>query len=125
MGLLNSFRVKPRESLLEEVLDSLTHILNTKQSFGAWEKDLGIEDFSGMNQSKKEIKKLGDTILSNIKKYERRLNVKSLQVSKFKSFSDFAFELEGELEGTERIFDIKISKKHGINVMLRSNLAES
>lgn len=113
------------KSLLEEVLDSITHILNTKPTFGAWGKDLGLEDFSGCNEAKERVKNIADSIVLNIKKYEKRLKVIDIKMSKFKGFSDFSFELQGELEGKVLVFDINISKKSGINFLLRQNFTES
>lgn len=116
MGLLNSFRIYPTKSLSEEIALSLSHLLSTKQTYGAWQKELGIADYSNCNESKAILQEIADDIAVNIRAYEKRFHLKKVNVFDFKGFNDFSFELVGDLEGRSQIFYINISNKRGINV---------
>ena len=116
IGLLNHFRNQPFKTTEEEVLHSLTCLLNTKKSFGAWQKELGLEDYSHGNNSNEILQKMAEDISTTIKTYEKRFKLESVQVSFFHSFSHFIFELNGELEREKKIFYVRITKKNGIVV---------
>lgn len=116
LGLLNAFRIQPIKTLQAEVLQSISCLLNTKQSFGAWQKELGLEDYSYAAKSAEILQKMAEDIAKTIQANEKRFKLQSVTVSYFHNASHFAFELLGELERKPQIFYIHITKNHGINV---------
>lgn len=117
MGLLNKFRNVPIGDLKQEVAESIYHLLNTKQTFGAWQKDFGLDDYSYANKGDVIIQKMMEDIFSNIKKEERRFKIEKIRVLNAGKISEVCFELEGTLNGKKQIFLINLHKNiHSVEV---------
>lgn len=119
MGFLNVFRKKPINNRRDEVIDSLRHLFSTKQSYGAWQKELGLDDYSGVNYSTKVLKQIEEDVALNIKTYEKRFMLKSVKMSSFKSYADFEVKVEGEIEGAAVVFYLHITRRKETAVSVR------
>jgi len=119
MGFLNVFRTNPITSTRDEVFDSLRHLFSTKQSYGAWQKELGLDDFSGANYSPEVLKQIEENIALNMSTYEKRLTLRELEVTSFKSYADFEVKVVGDIEGVETVFYIYITRKRETSVSIR------
>jgi predicted component of type VI protein secretion system len=116
MGLLDKFRKKPVADLAEEVLGSITHLLGTKQTFGAWQKGMGLDDYSYANASEEIINKIVDDIVYNIQNYEKRFQLSSVKATPPLNPRSLCFELEGILDGKVQIFHIYLEKNRGAKI---------
>ena len=119
MGLLNKFKKEQKKSLKVEILESLTHLLSVKESFGAWQKGLGLGDYSYSNQCRELIPKIIEDICFNITQYEKRFNLTKVTLVSSNNIMNLCFELEGMIEETPQMFYLYINK--GSNIMISTN----
>lgn len=119
MGLLDAFRKSPVRNKREEVVASLRHLLSTKQSYGAWQKELGLDDYSGANYSTDILRKIEEDVALNIAMYEKRFTVRHVEISSFKSYADFEVKVEGDIEGKDTIIYLHITRRKESNVSVR------
>jgi len=119
MGLLNAFRLKPITSIREEVIESLRNLFSTKKHYGAVPLELGLDDYSGTHFSTEVIQEIEEDIARNIKSYEKRITLKKVEVSTFKSYADFEVRIEGEIEGESVEIFAHITRKKQTNVTVR------
>ncbi|GEM_PF-2263684 len=119
MGLLNAFRTQPITNLREEVIDSLRHLFSTKQTYGAWQKELGLDDYSGSNYSPETLKQIEEDIAQNIQIYEKRIDLELVEITTFKSYADFEVKVEGKIQGEKIVFFVHITRKRETNITVR------
>jgi hypothetical protein len=119
MGLLNKFKKETQKNLKVEILESLTYLLSIKTSFGAWQKGLGLDDYSYSNQCHEMIPKIIEDICANITQYEKRFLLSKVTLVSSKSLMNLCFELEGTIEGNPQMFYLYINR--GSNIMITTN----
>ncbi len=119
MGFLNVFRTKPVHSIKDEVISSLRHLFSTKQSYGAWQRELGLDDYSGANYSSEVLRQIEEDIALNIKTYEKRITLLRVEISSFKSYADFEVKVDGDINGEEVTFYVHITRRRETDVSIR------
>ncbi len=119
MGLLNRFKKETKRNLKVEVLESLTHLLSVKESFGAWQKGLGLGDYSYSNQCNELIPKIIEDICFNITQYEKRFKLDKITLVSPENLMNLCFELEGTIEESPQMFYLYINR--GSNIMISTN----
>jgi len=120
MGLLNKFRKLETKDLAEEVVESLSNLLTLKQTFGAWQKGLGLDDYSYGNHCEEIVKKIVEDICFNIQQYEKRFKLAKVCVVSSKNPVDLCLELEGTLEGKHQAFYINFKKNKEVSIAQKS-----
>ena len=104
MGLLNKFR-KTQHSKLEEVMESLSLLLSTKQSFGSWQKGMGLTDYPYAAQEE-IVAKLMKDIRTNIERFETQIILKEIRL--FSSYQrNLCFQIDCKLE--EKLYSFYIT----------------
>ncbi len=110
MGLLNKFRKTALGNLSDEVLESIQHLLSMKQTFGAWQKGLGLDDYSYANEGEEIVNKIVKDIWNNIKNFEKRFQIKKIDLVGPFNPARLTFELHGILEGKPQNYTIQITR---------------
>jgi predicted component of type VI protein secretion system len=76
MSLLNKFRKNIKKTdLKEEIFEHICDLLNTKKTFGAIEKELGLDNYVYIGSNKEMNKKIISDIKFCLEKYESRIQV--------------------------------------------------
>lgn len=112
MGLLTKFSKLPNKDLKEEVADAIMHLLKTKQTFGAWQKGLGMDDYSDANRGEEIIQRIMEDIALNIKSQEKRFKLETIRLKGSGHLSNLCFELEGTLAGVPQSFFLYFGRAH-------------
>jgi predicted component of type VI protein secretion system len=100
MGLLNKFRKEGRKKGLEkEVADHLASLFNTKQSFGAWQKGLGLKSYCSSQSRNDVIAEIVADIKYNIDCFEKRIKLIDIQVMDNQSIFNLRFQINCQLGG--------------------------
>ncbi len=111
MGLLNKFRKKGRTSLEEEVADHLKALLNTKRSFGAWQKGFGIDNYANYHSKDEAIEAITADIAFNIENFEKR--IKLIEISESQDTSLFYYRFVIKCKIGSRFHSYYIGFKKG------------
>ena len=111
MGLLNKFRKNNKKlGYKEEILNSLTSLLNTKEGFGAWQKGLGLKNYSYVNSYTGAIKEISKDIESNILNYDKRVQIIDIEFVDTKIPLTLKFQIKCKIAGAFHSFYIGISQ---------------
>jgi len=107
MGLLNKFRKDGHKKGLEkEVAYHLSALLNTKESFGAWQKGLGLQSYCSSKSRNDIIAEIVGDIKYNIECYEKRIKLIDIQVIDSKSIFNLRLQINCQLGGRFHSFYI-------------------
>jgi predicted component of type VI protein secretion system len=107
MGLLNKFRKEGQKKGLEkEVADHLMALLNTKQTFGAWQKGLGMKSYCSSKSRSDVIAEIVADIKYNIDSFEKRIKLIEIQVIDNKSIFNLRLQINCHLGGNFHSFYI-------------------
>lgn len=109
MGLLNNFQKNTPHNLLEEVVNSLSALFNTKQNFGAWQKQLGLRDYSNAHSLHATVEEITADLQYNIKHYEPR--IKSPQIKLISTTTPLCFEISCQLQQKPQHFYIYFNQR--------------
>lgn len=100
MGLLNKFRKDgKKKDYEEEVVSNLTSLFNTKRYFGAWQRELGLQNYGNINSYKGTIKEIISDIQYNIRHYERRIELLSIESMESDTPFTLRFQIKCKLGG--------------------------
>lgn len=81
MGLLNKFRKeRNKKSFHEEVVQNLAYLLNTKATFGAWQKGMGLKSYAYNKSNLAVVNGIINDIVFNIETFEKRIKVLGIEV---------------------------------------------
>lgn len=95
MGLLNKFRKREnKRDIEEEVIENLKELLNTKQSYGAWQRGLGLKNYANINSSIRTAEEIIHDIETNILLFEKRL--KCIKISLLSNEKPLSLRLQLE-----------------------------
>ncbi|MBS0647908.1 MAG: GPW/gp25 family protein [Verrucomicrobia bacterium] len=107
MGLLNKFRKEGHKKELEkEVVHHLMALLNTKQTFGAWQKGLGMKTYCSSKSRSDVIAEIIDDVKYNIEAFEKRIKLIDIQVIDSKSIFNLRLQINCYLGGKFHSFYI-------------------
>lgn len=104
MGLINKFLKSESENLEKEIEKSIAALLRTKQGFGAWQKGLGLSDYSYAACCEELVKKLLNEIRDNIVFFEKRIEFKHILLISEMSVNPLRFRMECALGGKPLYF---------------------
>ena len=110
MGLLSKFSKLPNKDLKEDVADAIMNLLKTKQTFGAWQKGFGMDDYSYANRGEEILQNMMEDICLNIKNQEKRFKLDVIRLGGASRPTSLCFELEGTLAGVPQTFFIYFDK---------------
>ncbi len=100
MGILDRYREIARpDGEVYSIVENLRHILNNKAGFYPILTDFGITDLAATTDRKLAIRRLAEEVLANIRKYEPRLAVDSIQAKGRSPDFWLRMELRGRLNG--------------------------
>ena len=107
MGLLNQFRRKgEQKSLSEEVFESICDLLNTKISFGAYQKDLGMNAYVYLSSNNEVSKQIIQDIKTCLKKYETRISITDIRSLPSKDSLSLNFVIQCEIQKKNSSFQL-------------------
>lgn len=113
MGLLNKFRKEGKKKEYEqEVIQNLISLFNTKQSFGAWQKGLGLKSYCLGKSRNHIIEEMIADIKFNIEQFEKRIKVIEIQAINDTSIVNLSFQIKCQLGEQFHSFYIGFSS-HG------------
>ena len=98
----------------DEVTDIIKHLnrlLNTKQGFGAWQKDFGIDDYSGMQARSSAIEAIMEDIKTNIEQYEPRVSIIDIKEQPSQNVFRLCFELQCTIHSNSQRLTIFFDSK--------------
>ena len=79
MSLLNKFRKHTQKSSEEEIVEHISDLLNTKQTFEAYAPDLGLDSHFYASSNSQLIKSLMQDIKGCLEKFEKRVELQSIK----------------------------------------------
>lgn len=95
MGLLNKFRKEgSKKSMHEEVMQNVEYLLNTKATFGAWQKGMGLQSYAYNKSNLSVVNGIIDDIFYNIETYEKRIKVLGIEVIDNSSALKIRFQID-------------------------------
>ncbi|EFI34727.1 GPW/gp25 family protein [Desulfonatronospira thiodismutans ASO3-1] len=100
MGLFDKFAVGSNEKKSEElqdILQNLNSILNTKKHYGAPLGDLGMDDMNYHSSRGLLASKMAEQIKENVERYEPRLRIVSVEPTESENPLHLSFVLVCEL----------------------------
>lgn len=98
MGLLNKFRSPgKRKTLQDEVVTHLIGLFNTKQTFGAWQKGLGVRSYSSGRSRADIIEQVIQDIKYNLEKFEERIKIIEIRVMDSENVFNLRFQIKCQL----------------------------
>ena len=81
MGLLNKFRKEgSKKDYQQEIVENLTAIFNTKQTFGAWQRGLGLKSYCNGKSRNDLIEEIVLDVKTNIEQFEKRVQLIDIKV---------------------------------------------
>lgn len=99
MGLISKFCKSEKLAIEREIAQSLKALLMTKEGFGAWQKGLGLSDYSYSTCCDEMVKKLLQDIQNNIVCFERRIVFKHISLISEMHVNPLRFKIDCTLEG--------------------------
>ena len=119
MGLLNSFRTaNNRPNLLQEVVEHVSDLLNTKKTFGSYSKDLGLSDCDGSLQQ--IVKQLIEDMRRCLETFEPRIQVIDIQPSVTKKPFLLSFIIRFTLNRSAHAVHLSFQGKEDFSVRLET-----
>lgn len=109
MGLLNNFQKNTPHNLIEDVVHSLSALFNTKQNFGAWQKQLGLRDYSNAYSFQATVEEITADLQYNIQHYEPRLQ--SPQIKLISTVFPLCFEISCQLQQKPQSFYVYFNQR--------------
>jgi predicted component of type VI protein secretion system len=95
VGLLNKFRKDSRKKdYPKEVMDNLIALFNTKESYGSWQKGLGLDSYSNIFSRNDLIKAIIADITYNIEHFEKRIKLIDIQAVKDDNLLILSFQIQ-------------------------------
>lgn len=94
MGLISKFRKVGKVPLEKEVANHLRVLLNTKRSFGAWQKGFGIDNYAHYHSKEETVKAIIKDIKFNIENFEKRVLLLEIAESKDMSLFHYRFVIK-------------------------------
>lgn len=107
MGLLNKFRKDiSKKDYEKEVIDNLVALFNTKETYGAWQKGLGLKNYSHILYRNDLVKEIIADIKYNIEHFEKRVKLLDIQEIKDENPLTIRFQLRCQIGGKFHSFYI-------------------
>ena len=107
MGLLNKFREDvDKKTLEQEIYEHLTVLLNIKESFGAYQKGLGLKNYCYNKSDHTGLQKILADIMYNIQHYEKRIKLLELKAIDNSSPSNIKIQVDCKIKDQFRSFFI-------------------
>lgn len=117
MGLLNKFRKEGKKKEYEqEVIGNLISLFNTKESFGAWQKGLGLKSYCLGKSLNTIIEEMIADIKYNIEQFEKRIKVIEIQAVNSKTILNIHFQIKCKLGEKFHSFYIGFNSQNPIQV---------
>lgn len=117
MAFLDKFRTKDiATDLHSDICNSLQKLLNTKRSYGSWQDNMGLDDYSYAPCCQEILTTLMHDIFYNIKHFEKRLQQPRLELLDSYNALWACFTLYSAVEGKPELFYILFNKKSTIEV---------
>ena len=112
MGLLAKFRKEGKISLEKEVADHLSALFNTKQSFGAWQKGLGMRNYCSGKSRTDIIEDIVADIRYNIVNFEKRVKLIEILAIDDKETWNLRFQIKCQLGARFHSYYIGFKQSH-------------
>jgi predicted component of type VI protein secretion system len=107
MGLFNQFRKKgSQKTLPEEIFESICDLLNTKISFGAYQKDLGVNVYVYLSSNNEISKQIIQDIKNCLTKYENRIQITHIKSVPNKDSFSLNFVIQCEIQKNPYSFQL-------------------
>lgn len=79
MGLLDKFRTHShKKNIKEEIIEHINDLLNTKKTFGTYQKDFGLDNYVYISSNKQINKQIVQDIKECLKKFEKRIKIEDV-----------------------------------------------
>ncbi len=99
MSFFNKFRKQGlQKTLSEDIFESVCDLLNTKISFGAYQKDLGMNVYIYLSSNNEISKQIIHDISTCLKKYETRIAITNIKSMPSRDALSLAFMIECNIQ---------------------------
>lgn len=107
MGFFNKFiKEGVKKSDHEEILDSICDLLNTKISFGAYQKDLGMNTYIYLSSNSTVSKQIIQDIKHCLEKYETRITILDIRPAPSKDALSLGFVIQCKIQKNPHAFHL-------------------
>ena len=107
MNLLSHFRpTEKRGTPTEDIFEAICDLLNTKKTFGSYQRDFGLDTYVYLGSNKEITKQIIHDIKACIEKFERRITILDLQSTSSDNPFFLNFALHCKIEGKDHAFHL-------------------
>ncbi len=92
---------------IENILDNLNNVLNTKKGYGYFLKDFGIKDLNQYTTKDHIVSAVMEEIRNNIEKFEPRLELNRIILLENKDVFCISFRIECTLKNSKHALEIE------------------
>jgi predicted component of type VI protein secretion system len=112
MGLLDKFfSPDRRKAHEEEILDHLVDLLNTKEGFGSWQKNFGLQHYSYCKSREQIIEQIKKDIKKNIEYFEKRIAIATITHIEKADQLSLSFLIDCQLNKKKRSLSIVLDNQ--------------
>ncbi len=104
-----STRESSQEVDIKSIVENLNNILNTKQGFGSFLEGFGIRDLSECNSREKLGTAILEEVTNNIERFEPRLKIEGITITKKTDAFRIAFKIEGKIKNCNRSLQMEFN----------------
>lgn len=102
---------------VQDIVENLNRVLNTKKGFGYWLPDFGIGDYNVYRGREHIVRTLVAEIRTNVERYEPRVRIDVVEEVESTSPFRIKFQVSGVFVGRDRPFFIVVdSIRHDVRV---------
>ncbi|HNA62090.1 MAG TPA: GPW/gp25 family protein [Rhabdochlamydiaceae bacterium] len=107
MSFFNKFRKKEaQKNLHEDILESICDILNTKASFGNYDKTFGMNTYIYLSYNNRVTKQIIEDIENCLKKYETRIQITAIKSVPGKDLFSLGFLIQCKIQKNTHSFQL-------------------
>ncbi|MGH2612793.1 MAG: GPW/gp25 family protein [Rhabdochlamydiaceae bacterium] len=107
MSLLSHFRKgEKKRTEVEEIFESICDLLNTRRTFGSYQKDLGLDAYVYLSSNNELAKQIVQDIKDCIKKYEKRVIVHDVLPMSTDNIFLLSFVIKCKIRETDHSFHL-------------------
>ena len=114
MSLFSHFRKdKAKLSEIEEIFESICDLLNTKRTFGAYQRDLGLDTYMYLSSNHELAKQVVNDIKDCISRHEKRVVVYDVLSAPSNNIFLLSFVIKCKIKNIPHLF--RLSFHHQTN----------
>ena len=113
MSLLDKFRPLKKD-LIEEIVEHICDLLNTKKGFGVYQEDFGIDSYIHFGSDQIANKKIIDDIKRCLETYEKRIKIEEIEAVPSDNLFFLSFSIKCKIQNSPYTLQIAFHQQKKI-----------